>query len=241
MRGNGQIRTRKKLGERRREKRKKLFKGLGKLTLILSLIAGLAFAGKKAEDFLLTSHFFRIKEVNFKGATFLRQEVLEKLANIKLGKNIFRVNLRAIQERLERNPRVREAIISRAFPNAVTVNIREREAVALFESGGEAYPVDREGVVLPRLGRANPFSHSLPLIKGVKGYELKVGKKLQCPKLTVALELLAALASSGLKVNSYGINLGGPELILANKKTKVLLGELSTVKHGETPQSSADS
>ena len=168
MRGNGRIKSRKKLRERRRERRKKIFKGLGKLSLALSLIVGLALAGKKVEDFLLKSPFFEIKDVNFKGATFLRQEVVENLANIELGENIFQINLKAIQERLERHPRVREALVSRGFPNAVTVDIVEREAVALLESAGGIYPVDGEGVILPCLGQANPFSRPLPFITGLR-------------------------------------------------------------------------
>ena len=237
MKGNGRIKARKKLKERRGERRKKIFKGLGKLILILSLIVGLALAGKKVEDFLLGSPFFQIKEVNFRGATCLGQEVLENSANIELGKNIFRINLKAIHERLEKHPKVREAAVSRGFPNAVTVDIKEREAVALFEIGGETYPVDEEGVVLARLGQANPFSHSLPLIKGVKGYRLKVGEKLQWPKLTLLLDVLETLTSSGLKIS--GMDLRPEGVVLRYKGTRVLLGELNTVKHGETPQSSA--
>ncbi|MCD5390684.1 FtsQ-type POTRA domain-containing protein [candidate division NPL-UPA2 bacterium] len=229
---NGRIKQRKKLRERRRERRKKLFKGLGRLTLILSFIVGLALAGKKVEDFLRSSPIFQIKEVNFKGATYLEQGVLENLANIKLGENIFQINLKKVQERLERHPKVREALVSRGFPNAVTVDIVEREAVALFESAGGIYPIDGEGVVLPRPGQANPLSRSLPLITGVKPhptaggmYEVKVGEKLQWPELTLVLDLLETLTSSDLKISEVDLQPQGP--VLRYRETSVLLGELS--------------
>ncbi len=218
---NTSIKQRERVKRRKKAKAKKVLKGIGKLSLVFLMVAVVAVAGKKVEDFLLTSPHFRISEVNFEGLNSLERKTLESLAKIELGKNIFQVDLGEIRRRLQSHPQVREAIISRQFPRRVEVKVKEREAVALVQDEGQVYPLDKEGFILPE----GSLSRPLPLIRGLGRRGIKVGERLEGTKLVIVLEILEIFSSFGLPISR--IDLEEPGLLVRIGEVKVFLGKES--------------
>lgn len=190
---------------------------MGKLSLSFLIVAGVALAGKKIEDFLLTSPHFRISEVSFKGLNSLEKKTLESLAKVEMGKNMFQVDLGEIRRRLQNHPQVKEVVISRQFPQRMEVRIKEREAIALIKNDGKLYPVDSEGFIVFRDSRPR----SLPLITGLGIRGRKVGERIEEAKLVMALGILETSASSGLLISA--IDLEGRNPVLWTRGIKILL------------------
>ncbi len=219
---NTRIGKRKKGKKRKKEKARKILKGVGKLSLSFLMIAGLAVAGKKVEDFLLTSPYFRINEVIFEGLNSLDKKTVEYLAEIELGKNIFQVDREGIRRRLQSHPQVQEVIVCRKFPRRMEVKVKEREAIALIESDGKMYPVDREGVVISEV----TLSRLLPLITGLGKRKIEVGKRMEGAKLVTALEALEDFSSRGLSFSKIDLEKQSPV---------VWMGEINPVR-SDPPQ-----
>ncbi len=215
---NTRIKQREGVKRRKKEKAKRILRGVGKLSLAFLMVAGIAMAGKKAEDFLLTSPYFRINEVSFEGLNSLERKTLEGLAKIELGRNIFQVDIEEVKERLQNHPQVKEISIFRRFPRRVEVKVKEREAVALIQNEGQVYPLDREGFILP----ADSFPRPLPLMTGLGRGGIKVGERLEGIKLVMALDILEAFSASGLSISGIDLEESSPI---------VKIGEISPVRN----------
>ncbi|MCD5397525.1 FtsQ-type POTRA domain-containing protein [candidate division NPL-UPA2 bacterium] len=219
---NTRIKQRERVKRRKKEKAKKFLKGVGKLSLVFLMVAAVAAAGKKVEDFLLTSPHFRLSEVNFEGLNSLEKKTLEGLAKIELGKNIFQVDLEEIRRRLQGHPQVREVTIYRQFPRRVEVKVKEREAVVLIQGEGDkVHPLDREGFILP----VGSFYRSLPLIIGLGRGGMRVGERVGEVKLAMALDISETFSSFGLLIS--GIDLEELSPIVKIGEVRVLLGKES--------------
>jgi cell division protein FtsQ len=213
------VKQREKVKKRKKKRVRKVLKGVAKLSLGFLVVAGLAVAGKKAEDFLLTSPHFRISEVNFEGPASLKKKTLDSLNRMELGKNIFRVDLGAIRRRLQNYPQVKEVVVSRKFPRLVEVKVKEREAIAFVRNGSKIYPVDTEGFVIPR----DSLSRSLPLITGLGEGGMKPGERLEGAKMDMALEVLETFSASGLSISR--IELGGRSPVVRIGAVKIFLAK----------------
>lgn len=213
------VKQREKVKKRKKKRVRKVLKGVGRLSLGFLVVVGLAVAGKKAEDFLLTSPHFRISEVNFEGPASLKKKTLSSLSRMGLGKNIFRVDLGEIRRRLQSYPQVKEVVVSRKFPCLVEVKVKERKAIALVRNDGKIYPVDSEGFVIPR----GSLSRSLPLITGLGQGEMKPGERLEGAKIVMALEILETFPASGLSISR--IELGGRSPVVRMDGVKVFLAK----------------
>ena len=82
-------------------------------------------------------------------------------AAIPLQQNVWLLNKRAAELRVEAIPRVRTAQIHRFLPAAVTIVVSEREPVGCLDAHGAKYLVDETGRVI-ETGCAPPPSSSVP-------------------------------------------------------------------------------
>ena len=118
-------------------------------------------------------------------------------AGLSVGMAWFDVEPRTVAERIERHPRVRQAVIERVFPNSGRIHIAARVplavAVARTDEGSVLLVVDEEGVVLGT-GRDLPAG-DLPIISGLRFAAAEPGLRL--PPLVV--EFLQELRALKLK------------------------------------------
>jgi cell division protein FtsQ len=65
------------------------------------------------------------------------------------GASLLTADLAGAESRIEEMPLVKGATVTRQWPQTVRIDIVERTPWAVWQSGGSAYVVDEEGVVLP--------------------------------------------------------------------------------------------
>jgi cell division protein FtsQ len=108
------------------------------------------------------------------------------------------VQTAVIERRLEANPLIRRARVTRVFPNAIRIQLTRREAVALVlaDSGGRSVPllVDRDGVVFGTASRGAELD--LPVVTGVPLPEASAGARLPAAAASLLSDLAALRTKS---------------------------------------------
>lgn len=149
---NKSVSTRKGNGEKKdRSKFAKIF-------LIILLFVG-------AGCFLCLSPNFNVQEIIVEKNTVVSSDTIVSLSEIKLYKNIFLINKLGAIEKIEKNPYIESAKISRSLPNKIKITVKERSEKYLVEFAEGKYAVlDGQGYIL----KITSELINLPIIVGTK-------------------------------------------------------------------------
>ena len=118
------------------------------LKLALAIVIGvLVFAGYRAAA---SASFFQLRNVEVQGTSRLQPAEIQALVRQSVEKTgVWQADLNSINERLERLPWVRTAIVSRVLPDRIRVRITERTPRAVVRmSTGRFRWVDEEAALL---------------------------------------------------------------------------------------------
>lgn len=97
---------------------------------------------------LTRTSLFGARTINVHGAAHLTRSDILRLAGIESGTNVFTLDAGAAERRLERDPWIAGATVTKHLPSTVSVDIQERVAVAVVEAGGILRLVAGDGVLL---------------------------------------------------------------------------------------------
>jgi cell division protein FtsQ len=133
----------------------------------LAIAAAIGAGGFMAARSLMhSSHLlagFKVKQVSVKGVHRLDKATVLKIAGIKTGDQLLKLKTKEIRKRVAGLCWVLTVNVHRRLPDAVVIEIEEREPVALVDTGRICL-TDRQGVLLPL--RPNAYV-DLPLLSGV--------------------------------------------------------------------------
>ncbi len=193
----------------------------------------------------LQSPLFDVQKIEISGRHRIPKEQLVKLSGVVPGSNIFKLDLRTGEDKINLLPAVKTVKIIRKFPSTVVIDIQEREPTALLPLGKDFIEIDADGVYLKK---GNVYEASLPIITGCKINGLKLGSKVSGTGIDTALKVVSALPDELLhqlseihlgndnKIFIYTLNgvqgrLGSPEEI--ESKGKMFLQVLNQVSEGK--------
>jgi len=111
---------------------------------------------------LLFSPVVTVRDVSVKGNTTVSGVRVRAVAKAPLGRQLARVDLGAIQARVETLAAVRSVSVSRSWPHTIAIAITERTPVAVVDRGGGLQAVDKDGVLF---GRYPSKPDDLPLLR----------------------------------------------------------------------------
>jgi len=151
------------------------------------LSAGTGF--KTGAKLLSEIHFLPVRQIHIRGCAATDGEKLLNKTNIKRGTPILSINLQAESRRIERNPWIYKAVISRRLPGTIEVLIQERMAVGTVMLD-EPYLIDRNGHIFHKAER---YGNSLPVITGLTKQDFVQEKNKSNDSLKEALSLIACL------------------------------------------------
>lgn len=115
---------------------------------------------------VMFSSVLTVRGVEVTGNGTLPESRIEKAARAPLGKQLARVDLTAIQARVEALPAVKSAAVSRSWPHTIRVEVTERTPLAVVNRGSGLQAVDADGVLFGHYARQ---PGSLPLIRTEPG------------------------------------------------------------------------
>lgn len=165
--------------------RTRLVTGLD-LTAKLILLAILVYGGFHTHRFLTTSPQFAVSRVVFQGQSVLGHAVLNQWSSVIEGKNIFKVDMKAITERIKENPWIAGVSVMRKLPQTLHIRLQERTPYARIKLN-RTYLMDSYGVLIAP--DAGTHDH-LPLITGIRLESAELGHEFQVDGLLPGLKAM---------------------------------------------------
>ena len=146
---------------------------IARIPVVTSAILLTGWAGYAASLYLTTASHFEVKKFSVSGLKHMDENQLLAKAGFEAGTNVFRVDLRAIRERVEQLPWVRHAMVERVFPDQIIIKVIEREPIGLARIQGEIYQLDIDGKILdpdPARSWAGGFAggSNFPILDGLR-------------------------------------------------------------------------
>ncbi len=132
--------TRRRFLRRIRERRWRLLKRILLALVALALVVGGVWL-------VFFSSTTSVKGGVVRGVDVLSEREVLRAARVPVGVPVATVDLDAVQARVEQLAPVREAEVSRAWPDQIAIEVTEREAVVAVEREGAWRGVDEQGVV----------------------------------------------------------------------------------------------
>lgn len=103
-----------------------------------------------------------VRDVRVSGNQTVSSVRIEAVAKAPMGRQLARVDLAAIQARVETVPAVKSASVSRSWPHTIAIDIVERTPVAVVDRGAGLQAVDEDGVLFGSYPRQ---PDDLPLVQ----------------------------------------------------------------------------
>lgn len=133
-------------------------------------------------------HSMKIHRILVGGARIIPADQIAENAGVPVKTPMFGVNLFDVRQKLLVQPFIKTVYVNRQFPDALLIDIVERQPIASL-TGTQLRYVDAEGVLLPYMPAGIQFN--VPVISGIEGLERQqVGVPARSEKLSRALEIL---------------------------------------------------
>ena len=134
------LRSRKRFARRQWARRWLAWRRVVALLVLIALMVGAIWL-------FFFSDVLAVQEVEVHGTRTLSGEEVRQVASVPSGQPLARVDLDAIRARIAALAVVRDAEVTRAWPDRVLIDVQERVAIAVVEIGGRIRGMDAEGVV----------------------------------------------------------------------------------------------
>ena len=169
------------------------------LFILLSIVGAILFGARRALDavfFANPDYALRTIEVTTDGE--LGRDAVLRAAGVEEGRNIFSVNLSAIEDKIRALPQVEGVDVHRLLPDRLVITIQERRPIAWIASTDAnksgfnydtAYLVDQRGIVLKPKASA-PEYMTLPIVIGIDLATVTIGRPIDKDSVKAALELI---------------------------------------------------
>lgn len=154
------------------------------LLALLAAVAGLYGA--------VSSGAFSLGRVSITGTTWTNRDAVLAAMDLPTDQNLFQLRTDTLEDALADLPSVRSATVSVALPDEVRVDVREREALLLWQVGDHRFLVDETGLLFGEPGDdAGPEAAALPVIDDRRNQSLvsRVGSVLDPVTLDAALRI----------------------------------------------------
>lgn len=147
--------------------------------------------------YAFNSDTFNLRAVRIHGCKELDAPKLESIIRREFPANILRIDLRRVQQRLEKETWAKRVELRRVLPSDLIVYVQERVPSVTLEMHGELMIADGEGTLLgpyaPRFGKLD-----IPVFKGVLGEEPETYQLYQeenAARIQQGLAMLSEIAS----------------------------------------------
>jgi cell division septal protein FtsQ len=138
------------------------------------------------------SSAFGFGQLTIDGRRFTAEEAVRDQLALPSGANLFGLSTETLAERVRTLPTVREATVSVALPDRLSVTLTERVPLLVWRVGDHEYLVDRDGTLFAEVGEPAPAdAASLPRLEDRRASAagLTVGSRLDPVDLDAATRI----------------------------------------------------
>jgi hypothetical protein len=154
-------------------------------------------AAGSVRDFVLENPYFGVHEIQVRGGDKVSGDEVAKVAGLRRGMNIWKVDPVSIEKKIAKHPWVRRVLVRREFPRRIVIDVEERTPKAIVVLK-KLYYVDADGTVFKEVA-AND-SVQFPLLTGLRPEQILAPDPVMRKKIQEAMRLgeLMAQRSHGL-------------------------------------------
>ncbi len=156
-----------------------------KWAFVLGGATGLAWMGV---SYARSSPRFALDTIHLRGGVHRTEAQLLERAEIVRGQNLFRLDPHAAEVRLQADPWIREAVVERELPTAVSITLREWTPAAVVALGAHLVLVAPDGTPFKRLAVGDP--DDLPVITGLDAADYDSNTAAFLSRVRAAVHLL---------------------------------------------------
>ena len=125
----------------------------------------LILVGSGTYTFMFRSPSFNLTQIDIQGNHKVSEkEILEK-AGIKSGTNIFRLDLRKIEQLIREDKRIKEVWVKRKFPNQLLVEVEEKKPALWVNLPDGLCGLSKDQEIIPL--EKEDFEHDFPVVTGL--------------------------------------------------------------------------
>ena len=152
------LRRQKPLEIKRRKFGKKAWKGYARVGFWTGIGLTAAAASYLIGHFLLSSKAMALihpDQVQISDTHYVTANSVREIFRVDRDHSVLRINLDQRRRQIEALPWVEQAVVRRALPNTIEVDITERTPIAFLRAGNQMELIDVHGVILPRPLKGN--------------------------------------------------------------------------------------
>ena len=192
------------------------------LALIVIIVVGFGFY--RFANYLITdSNMFKLKQIRVMGNNYIDDNKILKLAGVKPGIQLFRINIDSVMQHILKNPYLQGVSVSSSLPSTLIISVQERKPVA-YLIDKKVYMVDNSGIML--LKKPAMSADNLPLITGLSVQKLLKNRQPLLDALTLIQKVNEVNSNLFQFVSEIHITSGSPPcLYLINGGAQVELGD----------------
>lgn len=178
--------------------------------------------------------FFNISSIEIRGNEKITDEKIILASGIIIDENIFKINMKAIEENLILHPYIKQAKARRRLPNKIVINIDEREEAAIIDYFGSYVYIDNEGIILNVLSEKDDDQKIQ--VRGLELDTIEIGKQISIREKNVEEGLLNLINLSQKYTSDYPFEIidlveEGKTTIYIKNGGKVEFGALEDVEY----------
>ena len=188
----------------------------------IALLAGESFAVL----FLLAQPAFRPQHLLVSGTSHLTPAQVTSALDLQGDRNIFFLNHRELEQRLQALPWVRSASVSLTLPNRVSVRVTEWQPSAVLQVGEATYYLNDLGEVLDPATEAG----SLAVINRPDFGSVRSGQRAVASELLAILLQIRSGFSSAFKISLMSFEIDNREILTAqtDRGWTIIFGQMVT-------------
>lgn len=188
------------------------------------MVAGVLLAVVAGGAALTRSPLFRVRSLHVAGAAHLSRDAVIRRADVSVGVNIFSLDAARAEARLEGDPWIVEATVTKDPPSTVEIRIVEQAPVATTELGGDRRLVGGDGELLD--GSRMRFSQVVALPRIVSD-EAPVDQEV---RRSAARALVAMPSALRLEVRDVVVSAGAQLSVVLRSGLTVEYGDADRLK-----------
>jgi cell division protein FtsQ len=208
-------------------------KTAGRVMLAVAILGAGIFAAVEARKYVTTSPRFGLKDLRITsaGATHASAhhyspDQIADIAGVKLGQNVVEIDLEAARAKLESDPWIERATITRRLPSSVAIEVVEREAAAMVALPTGTFLSTADGLLFKKLEQDDPFD--LPIVTGLTLDDAGGDREATAQLVRRALELAKEIEHVGLlggRVEELNVDRdGGVTAVIGKRAMRVVFG-----------------
>ncbi len=140
-----------------------------------------------SHDLLTQCEYFRTKKIIVQGIKRLSYDQILKQTRLKLDMNLLSINLPLTRKRLVGHPWIKDAEVRRELPDSLFLSVTEQQPLAVLDMG-QKFIMNTDGEIFKRCSLSD--AQSLPLVTGLKYYDLKSGNDPGSIRMASVMEVL---------------------------------------------------